>query len=237
MSLRPGDLESLINGVFEIDAYKSKMGDDKDVVVMSFSIQGKAPAEDLVSFVEKGYKFVLDADMAAVNDDSSDHRVYIELDRDSNVVDNILNIMDGIGKLSNINPFKFRYYKNFKSYVLDRENLDKMVPKSADEYASSVNESSINNFKTFFDKSALETINLKGDTLTVKKAWADPVQFEIVNFGPYAEIQTAITENININDYGEVIFLTKYFGDYNITKYGKELVFENKNHLLVLKRI
>ena len=237
MSLRPGDLESLVQNVFEIDAYKSKMGEDKDIVVLSFSVTGKNPAEDLVSFIEKGYKFVLDADMAAVNDGSSDYRVYVELDRDSEVTEKIMNIMDGIGKLANIKPFKFRYYKNFKSFVLDKETLDSMIPKSASEYGDLVSESSINNFKTFFDKSALDIINLKGDTLTVKKAWADPVQFEVIDFGPYSDIQNNLTESININDYGEVIFLTKYFGDYNITKYGKHLVFENKKHLLVLKRL
>lgn len=237
MSLRPGDLESLIDPVFEIDAFRSKMGEDRDIVVLSFSIQGKNPAEDLVSFVEKGYKFVLDADMAAVSHGDGDHRVYIELDRDSAITENVMQVMDGIGKLSNIKNFKFRYYKNFKSYDLTAENIESLVPKTPDDYALLVNESTINNFKTFFDKSALETINLKGDTLTIKKAYSDPVHFEVVNFGPYAEMQTAITESININDYGEVIFLTKYLGDYNITKYGKHVVVENHGHLLVLKRL
>jgi hypothetical protein len=237
MSMRPGDLESLIDPIFEIDAFRSKMGEDRDIVVLSFSVQGKNPAEDLVSFVEKGYKFVLDADLAAVNHGDGDHRVYVELDRDKEITDHIMNVMDGIGKLSNINNFKFRYHKNFKSHDLNAENINRLVPKTPEDYSLLVNESTINNFKTFFDKSALETINLKGDILTIKKAYADPINFEVVNFGPYAEIQTALTERINVNEYGEIIFLTKYLGNYNITKYGGEIVVENHDHLLVLKRL
>ena len=35
----------------------------------------------------------------------------------------------------------------------------------------------------------------------------------------------------------EIIFLTKYIGDYNITKYGNKLTFENNEQTLVLERI
>jgi hypothetical protein len=34
-----------------------------------------------------------------------------------------------------------------------------------------------------------------------------------------------------------VIYLTKYIGDYDITKYGDKLVIENNRKALVVKRI
>ncbi len=47
-----------------------------------------------------------------------------------------------------------------------------------------------------------------------------------------------IKEKININDYAAILFLTKYVGDYNVTKYGNTiLTFENAGHTLVLERI
>jgi hypothetical protein len=46
-----------------------------------------------------------------------------------------------------------------------------------------------------------------------------------------------IKEKINVNDYAEILFLTKYVGDYNITKFGKRtLTFENKDKILVVER-
>ena len=52
MGLRQSDLEFTVDPVFEIDSYKSKMGDDEDIVVLSFSVNGEQPAKDLVNFVE-----------------------------------------------------------------------------------------------------------------------------------------------------------------------------------------
>jgi hypothetical protein len=40
------------------------MGTDADVCVISFKVAGKEPSADLVSFIEKGYDFVLDADVS-----------------------------------------------------------------------------------------------------------------------------------------------------------------------------
>ena len=41
MSLRAGDLVNLIDSVFEVDSFSSKMGDDKNIVTLSFSVQDK----------------------------------------------------------------------------------------------------------------------------------------------------------------------------------------------------
>ena len=38
MGLNQHDLEFTVDPIFEIDSYKSKMGDDQDIVVLSFSV-------------------------------------------------------------------------------------------------------------------------------------------------------------------------------------------------------
>ena len=63
-SLRANDLRDLVRDIFEVDSYKSKMGEDKDVSVLSFEVDVKEAAEDLVNFIEKGFEFVLDADVS-----------------------------------------------------------------------------------------------------------------------------------------------------------------------------
>ena len=42
MGLQTGDLRELIYDVFEVDSFKSKMGDDKNIVVMSFSARTRS---------------------------------------------------------------------------------------------------------------------------------------------------------------------------------------------------
>ena len=55
MTLYKGDLVDTIKNIFEIDAYQSKMGDDANIVTLSFSLSAKEPAEDLEKFLESGY--------------------------------------------------------------------------------------------------------------------------------------------------------------------------------------
>ena len=83
----------------------------------------------------------------------------------------------------------------------------------------------------------VESVMMTGNRLTIHKKWADPVQFTFVDFGPAVETLNSIKESFNANDFAEIIFLSKYIGDYNITKYGNKLTFENRDSILVLKRI
>jgi hypothetical protein len=73
--------------------------------------------------------------------------------------------------------------------------------------------------------------------LTIKKTYADPLQFKFVDFGPTVSTLENIKESFNTQDFSEIIFLSKYVGDYNITKYGNKLTFENSGNTLVLERI
>ena len=60
--LKAGDLKGVISRRFSVDQYKSKMGDDRNIMVLAFVADSLAPAKDLERFAETGYKSVLDAD-------------------------------------------------------------------------------------------------------------------------------------------------------------------------------
>src|SRR6056300_937924 len=98
MGLRSGDLKDLVYDIFEIDSYQSKMGSDKNIVVLSFSCREKAPAEDLMNFLEKGYDFILDADVTAGEQSDGTYKVFVEVQRERGVHDNIIEILDGVSK-------------------------------------------------------------------------------------------------------------------------------------------
>jgi hypothetical protein len=46
-SLHSKDLRDLVKKVFEIDSYKSKVGNDEDICVLSFTVDQQDPAKDL----------------------------------------------------------------------------------------------------------------------------------------------------------------------------------------------
>ena len=242
MTLQQYDLRDLVDNILEIDGYKSKMGSDKDIVTVAFATKTKESADDLAAFIERGYTFVLDADATSGEQADGTYKVFVEMQRDDGVSEQIIELAGGVENLTGMGDIKFRYYKEFRSKPLTLEELNRVVPTDPDLYGvdseilSDMSES-INNYTNFFNKSMVENVTMWGNMLTIKKAWADPVAFKFVDFGPTVETLNNISESFNPNDFSEIIFLTKYIGDYNITKYGNKLTFENNDQTLVLERI
>jgi hypothetical protein len=239
MSLQHNDLKDLVDNILEIDGYKSKMGADKDIVTVAFATKTKESAEDLASFIERGYTFVLDADATSGEQADGTYKVFVEIERDKAVGEQIMELANGIENLTGMNDIKFRYYKEFRSKPLTLEDLEDTIPLESDLYG--INQKgmieSVDNYTNFFNKSMVENVTMWGDMLTIKKIWADPIAFKFVDFGPTQKTLDSITESFNINGFSEIIFLSKYIGDYNITKYGSKLTFENNGQTLVLERI
>ena len=235
MGLHANDLVDLVQPIFEIDSYQSKMGSDGDIAVVSFTVLEKGAADDLVQFIESGYNFVLDADATTGEQNDGYYRVYVEIEREESLPDQIMELIDGVTKLTG-NEFNYRYYKSFDINELD--SMAKIIPLTTEDYNNTVNESNMNNFKNFFTKSYVDSIVMEDQNLIIKKVWSDPVGFAVKDFGKTDEILKSINEKINMNDYAEIMFLTKYVGDYNVTKFGKKtLTFENKGHTLVVERL
>jgi hypothetical protein len=239
MSLQHNDLKDLVDNILEIDGYKSKMGADKDIVTVAFATKTKESADDLASFIERGYTFVLDADATSGEQADGTYKVFVEIERDKAVGEQIMELANGLENLTGMKDIKFRYYKEFRSKPLTLEELEDSVPLESDLYGVDQKGmvESVDNYTNFFNKSMVENVTMWGDMLTIKKVWADPIAFKFVDFGPTQSTLDSITESFNINDFSEIIFLSKYIGDYNITKYGNKLTFENNGQTLVLERI
>ena len=153
MGLRQGALKDMMDNIFEIDSFASKMGADKDIITLSFSVKEKAPADDLMHFLERGYNFILDADVTAGEQSDGTYKVFVEMARDKKTYENILEIIGGVKNLTEIDNFKFRYYKNWRSQDLSQETLEELVPNDPDNYGIKVEESRMENYKQFFNKS------------------------------------------------------------------------------------
>lgn len=233
MGLRKSDLKDLLYPVFEIDSFKSKMGDDEDIAVVSFSVKENNAANDLVEFIEKSYDFVLDADSTVSEIDGGLYKVFVEIERNKDINSNIMEMLYGVGKLSEVESFKFRYHKNFRSHEANLDNLQEMVPVDSRTYTLTV----LENAETFFSKTPFEKLEFLDEALIIKKSFADPLVLLIKDFNQSVEVRESINETINVDAYPEIMFLTKYLGDYNINKYGDKIItLENEGHTLVVER-
>lgn len=237
MTLKNRDLRDMVDHVLEIDSFKSKMGDDEDIIVITVSTRTYESARDLVNFIEKGYEFVLDADATPGEQSDKTYKVFVEIERKKESVDHILEMVEGLKSLTGIENFKFRYYKNFKSLPLSKDNLGLEIPTTTAMYKMKIKESYMENYKNFFSRSFVESIDMLDDFITIKKIYADPLYFKFVDFNDKETVLENLKESFNFNDFGEIIFLTKYIGDYNISKYGNKLLIENEGKALVVERL
>lgn len=141
-NLEHGDLKRLIHTELHIDEYKSKMGDDADVCVISFKVAGKEPSADLVSFIEKGYDFVLDADVSSGEKEGGDYLVFVELDRTPQLPSQIMEMMNDLMNLTEqtLEDWRVRYRKSVTDFELTKENLESTIPLTPEEYTQKYNQ-------------------------------------------------------------------------------------------------
>ena len=148
--LEANDLARLIHPELHVDEFKSKLGDDADIVVLSFKVDNKEPANDLVAFIEKGYDWVVDADVSSGEMDDGSYIVFVEMDRNEQLADNIMALMDDLMNLTDqsTDEWRVRYYKSHKETQLSLEALQNLIPATPEKYESMYGQEAIDQLKT-----------------------------------------------------------------------------------------
>jgi len=237
-SLREGDLRDLVKKVFEIDSFRSKIGDDENTCVISFTVDQEDPAKDLENFIEMGYSFVLDADCTPGEMDDGHYRVFVEIERTRHIAKQIFEIIEGVKKLTGLDEMRFRFFKSFKSMEATEENLAAAVPQDKNAYNIATERNVLENFSNFFSNSYADNIDMLDESITFKRIYSGPVSFDVITSGPKNEVYEGIKGPIVLEskNMAEVMFLTKTIGNYNINKIGDTFIFERDSYAVALKR-
>jgi hypothetical protein len=119
-----------------IDEFKSKLGRDEDVCVLSFKLKGKEPAKDLMNYCEKGYPWVLDSDVSSGEMDDGDYIVFVELERKEDVPAHIMELISDMMNLTEqkVEDWRFRYHKSTQDHEMSEEELTSIIPLNSAEY-------------------------------------------------------------------------------------------------------
>ena len=228
--LKAGDLEGVVSSTFSVDQYKSKMGDDRNVMVLAFSVDGQAPAKDLEHFAETGYKDIMDADATPGTLEDGKHKVFIEFQRKENVDTVIRKFLDDLKKLTNIETFNFTYHKRTKPFEASAKNLADVLPRTPEAYSQKTHQMKLGEVKTFFDKFQMMDVKLDNNLIEIQKKNADMLKFELHAFGDTKLIMNEIKAfKLDEASMSECFFLTKYFGPYQITKTTEDQFIFSKN--------
>ena len=218
--LKAGDLEGVVSKTFSVDQYKSKMGDDRNIMVLAFTVDSLAPAKDLERFAETGYKEVMDADATPGTLEDQKHRVFVEFARVEQVDQHIFKFLEDLKKLTNIEMFQFTYHKRDVPFEASAKNLADVLPRTPIAYTQKVNSLRLGEVKDFFDKFAMMEFKLDNNIISVKKNGAhEELKFELHAYGnTQMVLKEAKAFAIDQESMAECMHLTKYFGPYHITK-------------------
>ena len=97
-------MEDQVFPSLHIDEYASKMGEDKDIITLSFMVKSYQVGEDLVAWFERGYTYVLDASVSEGELEPGKFLVFVELDRRSKAPAKIYELIKDLKTLTGIDP-------------------------------------------------------------------------------------------------------------------------------------
>jgi hypothetical protein len=133
-SLEFKDLEGLMKPTIHVDEFSSKMGDDDDIVVISFFLRNEQAAKDLMSWFEKGYDFVLDADRSPGEIKSNRYLVYVEIRRRSTAGGNVDQLLHDLNTLTEFQPDDWIMHYKGEEVPFSRDTFDRLVPLTPRDY-------------------------------------------------------------------------------------------------------
>jgi hypothetical protein len=236
--LRANDLKEFVSEFFSIDQYKSKMGEDQDVAVLNFKVKEKHPAMDLVEFIETGYGFVLDADMSSGEEHDGQYQVFVEIQRTEKLPQQVNELLRGIGKLTDVREWEFSYQKQKSKHKFDEETLKTHVPVTPSDYRNKIVEFKNNDLKEFFDQGAVDISLDEENNIVFSKPYSGNLEAKFLSIGDYDNVKNTVPGGLSLDEssQSQVLFLTKFLGNYDINKIESKFLIRNGNKAVVLEK-
>jgi len=237
--LRPGDLKDMVSDIFTVDQYNSKMGNDEEIIVISFVVKDKFPAIDLMEFIEKGYPFVLDADMSSGEEHDGNYRVFVEIERTKEVAEEVEELINGISQLCGCKSWSFKYFRDVEEHAFSAEEFEQTVPLTVAEYKSRVKDQKMADAGSVLDKGPAEVADIdESNNLIIKKQYAGDITIQLEAIGNYRDLESTLKGALQLDESsnGQVLFLEKYLGNYEIHKINNKFILKNGDQAMIFRK-
>ena len=134
-------MEGLLKPTIHVDEFSSKMGDDDDIIVVSFFVRDESAAKDLMNWFEKGYDFVVDADRSPGEIKPNRYLVYVEIRRRSTAGAQVEELLNDLGTLTEFDDCEdWTMHYRGKETPFTRDEFDRLVPLSPKAYREKYDE-------------------------------------------------------------------------------------------------
>lgn len=237
--LRSGDLKDMVSDVFTVDQFNSKMGNDEEIIVVAFKAKDKYPAIDLMEFIEKGYPFVLDADMSSGEEVDGDYRVFVEIERTDNAAFDVEELLQGVGQLCGCKDWKFKYFRDHEEHEFSKESFIQFVPLDVKEYTERVKSQKMADAGNVLDQGPAEVADIdESNNLTIRKQYAGDITIQLEAIGDYRTLEESLKGGLQLDESsnGQVLFLEKYLGNYEIHKINNKFILKNGDKAMIFRK-
>ena len=237
--LRRADLKDMIDHLFTVDQFKSKMGDDKDTIVIRFRAADKEPALDLMDFIEKGYNYVLDADVSSGEERDGKYSIFVEIERTEDAPKNVKDLLNGVSQLCDCKSWRFRWYRDIGGQDFDPETFAKIVPLTPEDYESKTKAEDDSEVSEFFDQGAIDSVEVdENKNITFTKPYGSPLTAKLIAIGEYNTLKDALRGALQLDESsrGQVTYLNKYLGNYDINKIENHFLIRNGDRAVILAK-
>jgi hypothetical protein len=140
------DFVGQIIPTLSIDEYEAKTGSDDETVTLAFIVKGKQASQDLASWFEKGYDFVIDAQISKGEIRRGRHVVFVEMERRTKVPERIIEMLEDLTTLSSLKLEDWTIQVNDIEISADIEELKSNIILSPHLYRES-KESDLNEMR------------------------------------------------------------------------------------------
>lgn len=127
-------MKGQIDPTVSIDEYAAKMGENSEIVTLTFILKSKEAAKDLVSWLEIGYDYILDASVSDGELEPGKWLVFVEMKRRSNIPDKIVQILKDLETLTDRKVKDYILVVNDEEYDADADVLKQVMILSPNQY-------------------------------------------------------------------------------------------------------
>jgi len=128
------DLKWLVDDGVLIDMHKTKLGANKDYIVLAIVVNDRTPAHDLASFIENSVYDFEDVEVSSATDTKGRYLIYVELNRDAGAFKTINGILNDSKKLTGIDDWKFKGMGMNSFVPFDEETFNASIIVDPVEY-------------------------------------------------------------------------------------------------------
>lgn len=166
------DMQGQVEPKVTVDEYAAKMGKDKDIVTVTFVVNSKMAGEDLVSWFERGYDFVLDASVSDGEIEPSKYLVFVEMNRRLAVPERIIELLEDLQTLTGLKLKDWTVEVDDETYDADIDILKQVIILNPNEYKiEKEQEEELNEMRTIANLST-KKIHSDNDYITKIKTMA-----------------------------------------------------------------